>query len=302
MSYQGGGYGPQHGGGYPGGGGPPAGGMPPQPPQPQGPPPGGRRRGSAASRTLIAAIVLVMVGAVVIAVVLVADTLRGAPQAGGSAPSASPEASPSAEESPSASASDGPEPLNAGWRQVTVPEFDFAYEVPYSDWRVPGREATVGFDEDEDGSMDYVLEGAAIYKNEPCEDWGSVALVGSFGVLESTDTEDSAPKVAERWAELGYSEEDGSAPANKVRSVEAFAANDLTGHRAIVDISVPEGKAECAPEKAVVHTVAFVDEERDGQLRTVSVFADAGTGDALSEGRIDKILQSVRNLSASTDG
>ncbi|MFW5416681.1 hypothetical protein J0910_08680 [Nocardiopsis sp. CNT-189] len=281
MSYQGGGYGP------------------PQGPMPGGPPPG---RQSAGNRILIVSLALVMVAAAAIAIGVVVWSFRGeGREGGGTAASPAPSASPASEESPEPSpeASSGADDLvNPGWKLATAEFYDFYYEVPYSDWTLsPGRGNDIGFDENGDGELDYVWEGAASYLRSPCEDWGARADVGAFGVLDSTDTEASVPKVAELWGELGYSgEKEDQASSTEVRSVEALEVNGLSGHLAIVDVTVPGGLSECAPEKAVVYTAAFPDEEREGRLRTLSVVADAGVPDALSESRMRRIIESVRDI------
>ncbi|WP_017592646.1 hypothetical protein [Nocardiopsis potens] len=253
------------------------------------------------NRILIISLVLVMVAAAVIAIGIVVWSFRGDGRGGGTAASPPPSASPAAEESPEPSpepSTDADDLVNPGWKLATAEYYDFYYEVPYSDWRIsPGRGNDIGFDEDDDGELDYVWEGASSYLQSPCDDWGARADVGAFGVLDSTDTEDSAPKVAERWGELGYSgKKEDQASSTEVRSVEPLEANGLSGHLAIVDVTVPDGLSECAPEKAVVYTAAFLDEEREGRLRTLSVVADAGVSDALSESRMRRIIESVRDI------
>jgi len=265
-----------------------------------GPPPG---RQGVGNRILIISLVLVMIAAAAIAIGIVASSfLGGDEQAGGTVASPSPSASPASESpEPSPEASSGADELiNPGWKLATAEYYDFYYEVPYSGWTLLGAAGvSYGFDEDGDEELDYTWEGPTVYQKEPCEGWSSYAAAGAFGVLDSTDTEDSAPKVAERWGELQWGrEEDGLTPATEVRSVEPLEVNGLSGHLAIVDVTAPAGLAECAPESGVVYTAAFKDEERAGRLRTLSVTADVGVSEELGESRIDKIIRSVRDISA----
>ncbi|GAA3753415.1 hypothetical protein HDA32_004469 [Spinactinospora alkalitolerans] len=253
---------------------------------------------------MVALLAIVFAAVLVIAVTVVVISLRGNAQqaAAPAAPaeeSSEPEPEPAGEPEPTQEPSSPPPPvplMQEGWQLASVTKWGFVYEIPPSDdgWVFDGPTHLRGY-EDDDGQPVLGMGGTSLYKENPCETWGSRADVGAQAVTDTDDTEEMARNVALKWAEYAFETEAGGRAATSVRSVEAFSSNDLTGHHAVIDATVQQPDADCQPPGGVVHAVAVPADQDDTGVRVFLVIADTGVDDALTEETIDTVISTLRD-------
>lgn len=261
---------------------------------PQSPPPGHKGSGGLSRGVLLfLAVVLATVIIIAVAVVVVSLSRTTSQAAPAGTETTAPEP---VEETETASQEPSPAPdsrlMQEGWQRAAAPKWGFVYEVPPREdgWKYDGPTMFRGF-EDEDGDVAVGMSGTSVYREEPCRGWGNRALLGAQGITDSDDTEAMSEAVALNWAFHAYN--DNGDPGRSLRSVEKFSANGLTGHHAIVDVSVAGGDDDCVPSSAVVHALAAPD--GDGGSRIFLMLVDNGVEDALDEETVDTIISTLRD-------
>ncbi|MFC4560343.1 hypothetical protein ACFO4E_00580 [Nocardiopsis mangrovi] len=250
---------------------------------------------------LVVSVLTVILVAVLIATVLVLWDRWGPGR-----PDAAPDPSPDGDPPTAQAADDAPEPtptpspspdealINPGWRTAAADDWGLVYEVPTYDegWRVRGELISVG--DDGEGGPVTAMGAASIYLDSPCPGWGNRAAAGVQGLLETQDTEDMAEGVALTWGEESFHTDAGE-PRAELRSVEEFAGNGLTGHRAVVDVTLADPDGTCEPPTAEVHTVAVPNPREDNAVRAFTLVVDTGIADRVSDDDIEAIIGSLRD-------
>ncbi|WP_285758874.1 hypothetical protein [Nocardiopsis ansamitocini] len=273
-----------------------------QPPDPWGQQqqqPAAPRATGGLSPVALVLLAILLVAVLIIAVTVVVTRLNANGTQAAPAPAPEPvtasESEPAPAPDPSSTGSAaGPDVFQDGWQRAASAKWGFVYEIPprEDDWLFDGPTYIRGFEGD-DGTVEIGMSGTSVYLDKVCAGWGSRGVIGAQGITDSDDTEEMSEGAALRWARYAYDDEGD--PGLTVRSVEEFDSNDLSGHHAIVDVTVPGGGDGCIPPTAVVHTLAVPGAE-DDTTRILVMILDTGVEDALAEETVDTVISTLRDV------
>ncbi|MFI9720501.1 hypothetical protein ACIHFE_12705 [Streptomyces sp. NPDC052396] len=192
--------------------------------------------------------------------------------------------------------------LPAGWQPQTNDAHGFGYAVPgkADKWQVLPTETMLSYNEN--GKPVVAMRGTTNYWEGGCASSpnpdaigeagkGQLATIGVTGGGREGTLQSNARNWAGNWGVMAYGGTGATKPKIEVGQATPWKHNGIEGYTATAKVVVTHRPSPCVPPTAIVKTIA--QKLPNGTFHGWVIYADQGVPHALTEAKIDEIMNTV---------